>query len=252
MRILALAVFVLLSASLPAIAQESEITCGTFVFNNLYEPAKDAQSAPKGFFADVMRDASARLGLKAHFSEVGSFATAYEELNSKRYDMLCASISSYAANYDKMLYSTALFYDPLYPYGDAKKDYSAIKKAQDINDPKWRISGQDGELSAYYAPIAFPKAQRHLVSQLSPVGMIMTDMFTGKADIVLLTRAAANAYEKDNPGTLKQILDKPIALYPVRFVFRKDDLQRKIMFDTVLEDMKAEGAIERFKKSNGL
>ena len=232
--------------------QKTTIHCGTFVFNNLYEPSADANAPPKGFFADVMRGASARLGINVKFSEIGSFATGFEELKSGRFDMLCATLESHAVNYDKMLFSTALFYDPVYVYGDAKRDYAEIKTLGDINQPKWRIAGMDGELGGYYGPIVFPKAIMHMVGQMSAVGNIMTDMFSGKADMVMLTKAAADAYQKTNPETLKQIITEPIAMYPVRFVFKPDDIKMKLMFDSVFEDMRAEGVIDRIKKENGI
>lgn len=236
----------------PEKPQNHTIHCGTFVFNNLYEPAIDAKSNPTGFFADIMNEAAARLKMKATFAEIGSFSTGFEELKSGRYDMLCASLASHAANYEKMLFSTALFYDPLYPYGDAKKDYSSIKSREDINQPKWRIAGMEGELGGYYGPIVFPKATMQMIGQMSAVGGIMIEMFTGKADMILLTKAAADAYQKTNPGTLKQLLDEPVAMYPIRFVFKPDDIKMKLMFDAVFEDMKAEGVIDRIKEKNGI
>ncbi len=234
------------------VMQEKSVHCGTFVFNNLYEPAMKPGEAPKGFFADVMNEVGARLKIKVSFAEVGSFGTAYDELKNGRYDMLCASFASFAANYSKRLFSEVLFYDPLYPYGDAKKDYSAIKSREDINNPRWRIAGMDGELGGYFGPIVFPKAKMHMVSQFSTAGGMMNDLFANKADMVLITNGAAKAYEKTNPGALKRLLEEPIALYPIRFIFRPEDMRFKIVFDQVIEDMKAEGVIERLKKRNGI
>lgn len=232
--------------------EQRSLHCGTFVFNNLYEPALEKGGEANGFFADVMREVAARLQIKLSIGEISSFATGFEEVKSGRFDMLCASLASHAVNYDKMLFTTALFYDPIFPYGDAKRDYSDIKSRADINQEKWRIAGMDGELGGYYGPIVFPMATMHMVPQNSAVGMIMSDMFTNKADMVLITEAAAKAYMDANPGTLKKLIDEPIAMYPVRFVFRPGDERLQSVFNNVFEDLRAEGVIERLLQENHL
>ena len=228
-----------------------QITCGSFVFNGLFEYAAEGNQ-PTGFFADVMTEASRRLGLTVTFKEIGSFATGFEELKSGRYDMLCASLASFAGNYGKMLFTTALFYDPIFVWGDASRDFSALKAVSDINQPNWRLSGMDGELGGIFGPIVFPNAKMHMVSQMSGAPTIILDMLTGKADFVLLTKAAAQAYTVTNPGKLQQVIAVPAAAYPIRFVFRPEDMRLKIIFDMVLEDMRADGSLQQLIKKYNL
>jgi polar amino acid transport system substrate-binding protein len=254
MKSLFLALMMVLVAT-PTIAAETStidkvfssrtLKCGTFVFNNLYEPGTDADHPAKGFFVDITNEIAARLKITPTFTEIGSFATGFEELKSGRYDMLCASLASHAANYDKMLFTSPLFYDPIFVYGAAKRDYSAIKSREDINDPKWRIAGMDGELGGIYGPLAFPKATMKMIGQNSAVGGIMTEMFTGKADMVMLTKAAEIAYESTNPDTLKPLISEPIAQYPIRFVFKPEDVRLKLAVDAVIEDMRYDGTLKR-------
>lgn len=227
-----------------------KITCASFVFNNLFE-FDGATGIPRGFFVDVMDEASKRLDLNADYKEIGSFATGFEELKSGRFDMLCASLGSFVSNYGKMLFSTALFYDPIYVYGDAKRDYSAIKSAQDLNKPVWRIAGMEGELGGVFGPIIFPKATLHVVNQTAGASALFLDMFTNKADVVLLTAAAAKAFEASQPGKIKRVTSLPVTAYPIRFVFKPDDMRLKITFDMVLEDMRADGTIKTLMAKYG-
>ena len=101
----------------------------------------------------------------------------------------------------------------------------------------------EGELGGIFGPVVFPKATMKLVGQNSDFGNIFMEMFTGKADVVLLTKAAEIAYELQNPNTLKPLFEKPIAQYPIRFVFKPEDLKMKIAFDAVIEDMKYDGSL---------
>lgn len=240
------------ATSFEKVVNSRTINCGVFVFNNLYNPPMKEGDDPTGFFADVMKEVGLRLRMKVGFAEVPNFGTAYQDLKSNKYDMLCASFGSYAENYDKMLFSEVLFYDPLFAYGDIKRNYDTIKSTEDINQEKWRIAGMEGELGGYYGPIVFPKATMHMLGSLSPIGEIMTDMLSNKADMVLITRAAADAYEKTNPNSLKQLVKRPIAYFPIRFVFKPDDIKLKFMIDQVIEDMKHEGVIDKLMTQNGI
>ena len=227
-----------------------KITCGSFVFNNLFESDVNTGER-KGFFVDVMNAVALRLALKVNFQEIGSFATGFEELKSGRYDMLCASLASFPANYGKMLFSEALFYDPLYVYGDATRDYGAVTKVDDLNDPKWRLAAMDGELGGMFGPIVFPKITMQMASQTAGFSALFMDLFSHKADLVMLTKAAAVAYEASNPGKLKQIIAVPVANYPIRFVFKPDDARLRDVFNMVIEDMRADGSLAALLKKYG-
>ncbi len=248
--------FVIVLFALPALAADvaprstfekvfsrKELTCASFVFNNLFE--RDPNTGQRtGFFADVMTEVGKRLQIAVTFEEIGSFASGFEELKSGRYDMICASLASFPANYGKMLFSRALFYDPIYIWGAADRDYTAITSVADLNDPKWRLAAMDGELGGIFAPVIMPKVTMDMVSQQAGAPGMLLDLQTHKADVVMLTKAAAQAFTLTNPGKLQQIMPVPVAQYPIRFVFKPEDLQLKTVFDMVIEDMAADGTLQ--------
>jgi ABC-type amino acid transport substrate-binding protein len=224
-----------------------ELNCGTYVFNGLFTYAPKTNT-PEGFIPDVMNEVAERLNIKIKWTELSSFALAFEELEQGRYDMLCGPFAVDGDLYKKTIYGPALTYDALYVYGDAKKDYSAITSLEQLNSPKYSFVGMDGEFGGRYVPKLFPKAKLVMLPQGAAPGQMMLELETGKVNFIVFTKIAFQAYESANPGKLKQVNTKPLVIMPIRNAFARDGFELRSLYSSVIEDMKHDGTLDRLLK----
>lgn len=231
------------------VIRSNELNCGTYVFNGLF--TYNAAQQPEGFIPDLMAEVSKRLNLKIKWTEISSLALAFEDLAQGRYDMICAPFLVDGNLYKKALWGPALTYDPVYAYGDAAKDYSSVSSLAQLNSADYSFVGMDGELGGTYVPVTFPNAKLTMLPQGSNPGQMLMELMTGKVNFVVFGRIAFQAYEQENPGKIKQVKTKPIAVMPLRNGFGYNELQLRALYTAVIEDMQHDGTIDKLLEKHG-
>lgn len=221
-----------------------ELNCGTYVFNNIFSYALGTNT-PQGFTPDLMKEIANRLNIKIRWTEISSFAFIFEELEQGRYDMICAPVAIDGDFYKKTIYGPALTYDALYIYGNAKKDYSAIRSLSQLNSPKYSFVGMDGEFGGRYVPKIFPKARLVMLPQGALPGQMMMELETGKVDFMVMTHLAFQAYESADRGKMKRINTEPLTIMPIRNAFAKDGTILRSLYSSVIEDLQYDGTLKR-------
>ncbi len=73
-----------------------------------------------------------------------------------------------------------------------------------------------------------------------------------KANFVILSRLAANAYLKDNPGKLKQVTTESIARPSIRLFYPNEAYGLKANIDAILDELQRDGTMERLLKAQNL
>lgn len=232
------------------IAAKGEINCGVYTLGSIF--SFDPAGKPQGFTVDLMTDIAARAGIHVKYTEVSSFATLQEDMNGGKFDMICAPILLIPATAMKYLPSIYITADPINIYADATTDLSAIKKLSDMNDPKYTFVGMDNELGGIYVPKLFPKAKLNLLAMGSMVPQMFMEVHTKKANFVVLSRLAANAYQQQNPGKLKQVTNESL-LYPsIRLLYPKDSPALKANIDAFIEELQNDGTMDKLLQKHGL
>ena len=85
----------------------------------------------------------------------------------------------------------------------------------------------------------------------TPPNMMM-EVHTKKANFLILSRLAFKAYDKENPGKLKQVTDQSLLNTSVRLFFPDGATTLKSNIDVIIEDMARDGTLERLLKEHGL
>lgn len=232
------------------IQKNQEINCGVYVLGSIFTYGTDGK--PQGFTTDLFKEVGERTGLKIKYTEISSFSTIFEDLKMGRYDMICAPLLLIPATTMKAMPGAFIMEDPINIYANSKADHSKITSLNQLDDAKYRFVGMDGELGGLYVPRLYPKAKLNLL----PMGAQPSDMFmnidTNKADFVVLSHMAAQAYETANPGKLKQVTDKPLISSSVRLFFPEGSDTLRTNMDVLIEEMQRDGTLEKLLKKNNL
>lgn len=237
-------------AALERIRKNQEINCGVYVLGTIF--SYDKEGKPTGFTTDLMNEISIRTGLKIKYTEISSFATIFEDLNAGHYDMVCAPILLVPGTLMKAMPGRFIMEDPINIYKDAASTIPDFSTLDELNNEKYTFVGMDGELGGIYAPKLFPKAKLNLLPLGTPPSNMMMEVHTHKADFVILSELAYNAYDKANPGKLKLATTKSMLDSSVRLFFPDGSATLKSNIDVLIEDMTRDGTLDRLLKQNGL
>lgn len=236
--------------ALERIQKNQEINCGVYVLGSIFSYAPDGK--PQGFTADLFDEVSKRTGLKIRYTEISSFATLFEDLNTGHYDMVCAPVLLLPSMTMKALPGDFLMEDPINIYSDSSKDFSSIKNLEELNKDQYVFVGMDGELGGIYVPKLFPKAKLTMLPMGTPPSNMFLEVFSKKANFVVLSHLAERAYAQANPGKLKQVTNQALFVSSIRLFYPKDSYALKANIDAIVDDMRWDGTLEKLFHKNGL
>lgn len=197
-----------------------------------------------GISKDIIEAAAKNLSLKVEWTEDSGWGNYPAALNSGRFDVFCAIAGQSAAKGRETRYTIPLFYAPVYAY--VRADEARIHESLDnLDDPSFRISGQDGEVSELIAHNYFPKAIYIGQQQLSELGQIFMNVATNKSDIVFNAPDVAQDFMDKNPGQLKRLSNKPFQTYSLTYAVSMNEDDLKQMLDSALVELHNNGIIEK-------
>jgi ABC-type amino acid transport substrate-binding protein len=226
------------------------LNCGVYVLGSIF--SYDNKGKPQGFTVDLFEEVSKRTGLDVKYKEISSFGTLFEDLNTGHYDLVCAPLLALPATIMHGLPGIYIKQDPISIYADEKTDISKITTLETLNDPQYRFVGMEGELGGLYVPKLFPKATLNLLAQGSPAANMFLEIKGNKADFIVLSSLAANAYETSGTGKLQRVTDQPIINSSVRIFYAQDSLSLKANIDAVIEDIQRDGTLDALLVKHGL
>lgn len=198
-----------------------------------------------GLFYDLTNVAASKLGLTVQWTDEVGYGEMIAGLKANKYDIVGSGIWMNASRGKDADFSIPVYYDAVFAYvseGDTRFD-SAIAA---LNDPKYTISTMDGELGAAIAATDFPRARTLALPQNADFSQLILNVINHKADLVLLSSAAARQYQIANPGKLRQVPTKnPIRLFPVTLLLPKGSYELKQALDASLTEMLNNGELEK-------
>lgn len=213
-----------------------------------YPPAcmKDTKTGEmSGIFVDVIEKACENLGLEIEWTEEVGWASQIEGLEANRYDIVGSPVWANVVRGTKTTMSTPVYYSGIGIYVRAD-DNRFDNDWSKINSPNVKVGVIDGETSSVIATQDFPDAQKYSSVQLTDISQKFLDLETKKCDVVFAEPFYAYEYEKNNPGTIKNIASEtPIRLFGNCYMFRKDEFQMKHMLDVAIQDLVNSGFVEK-------
>jgi ABC-type amino acid transport substrate-binding protein len=202
-----------------------------------------------GIMKDTIEEAAKNLNLKVEWVEETGWGTYPEGLKSGRFDAFCAGNWRSAAKGREIRYTVPVFYSPVYAYVRAD-DTRFDNGFKILNDPQYKISGQDGEYSELVARKHFPKATYVGQPQMSELGLIFVNVADGKADIVFNAPDVADGYTKNNPGKLKQVSSEPYAVGSTSYTVAMKEVDLQHLLDTALIELIESGMMDKILEKN--
>ncbi len=237
-------------AAFARVRKNQEINCGVYVLGTIF--SYDKEGNPRGLTVDLMNEIGDRTGLKVKYTEISSFATLFEDLKSGQFDMICSPLLLIPSTAMKAIPGAFIMEDPINIYADAAADLSGVTSLDQLNNEKYIFVGLDGELGGLYAPRLFPKAKLNLLPLGTPFSNLFMEVLTKKANFMIMSELAFNAYAKENPGKLKAVTDKSIYDSSVRFFYPEGGETLRANMDVMVDDMRRDGTLDKLLKNNGL
>lgn len=175
-----------------------------------------------GLVPDFAEELAKKLGLKIEWTLEFQWGQQMEALRSGKIDALCSSdgpwVTSSAAFVD---YVEPMFYVPIYLYGRAGE--TRFKTMEDANSSAVTFSTMDGDTSLPLALEKFPKAHRIELSQGADQSLVVTNVITGKADLVLMSPQTVEAVNKTSNIKLEKIFPDPVVIISSSFSVPKGE-----------------------------
>jgi len=95
----------------------------------------------------------------------------------------------------------------------------------------------DGEINALLTQSLFPQAQTVAVPQNAPIPDLFMNVVTEKADVVFAEEKVVRDFLKNNPGSVRKLSDKPLAVYPMVIALPAGDTRLKAVIDSALAEI---------------
>jgi polar amino acid transport system substrate-binding protein len=199
-----------------------------------------------GIVYDIMMEMAKRMGVQIEWTEQVNFGTMMEGLKSGRYDLV--AFSTYRESSRAMVadFTTPLFFSGTGVYvraDDARFD--SIASADVFNNTSVTISTMDGELSSIIADQQFAKAKKVALPQNSDFSQLLLNVSNKKADVTFANQMAAQKFIDSNPAKIKKLDIEPVRMFSHGFVYDKGEYDFGKSMDLVIEEMHAQGFIDR-------
>lgn len=236
--------------ALERIVKNQEINCGVYALGSIF--SYDSAGKPKGFTPELFQEITARTGLKVKYTEISSFATLAQDMETGKFDMICAPTLFFPSTAMKFLPSLYIARDEIDIYTSADKELPSDLKIEGLNQPKYKFVGMDGELGGIYVPKMFPQATLTMLPFGAAPGQMFLELQTKKADFIMLTRVAGKAFLKENPNKIKLAFQISNVYPSLRLFYPAQSHQLKANLDAVLEEIEREGITEKLLKKHDL
>ena len=213
-----------------------------------YPPAcmKDTKTGDmSGIFVEVLQKACDNIGLELEWSEEVDWGGQIAGLNADRYDIVGSPVWANVVRGTQTTLSTSVYYSGIGVYVRAD-DNRFDKDFSKINSEGVKVGTIDGETSSLIADQDFPNATKVSSIQLTDISQKFLDLTSSKCDVVLAEPYFAYEYEKNNPGSIKNIaIDSPIRLFGNCYMFKKNEFQMKHMLDVAIQDLINSGYVDK-------
>ncbi|MGB4101603.1 MAG: ABC transporter substrate-binding protein [Alphaproteobacteria bacterium] len=220
------------------------LRCGYITYPPIL--VKDPNSGQmSGFIYDLMLEIGQRLDVKINWAEEVGWANNVQGLLQGRYDAICAGYWRNAKEGQYLDYTVPFFYSALGAFVRAD-DHRFDGDINLLNDPGVTLITTDGALAEVAARHDFPRMKIRALPNLADISQLMTELVTGKADVVFIELMNAGQYNKANPGQLRQLNpDRPLRFYQNTLALPPHEPQLKAMLDSVLYEMRDSGVVEK-------
>ncbi len=226
------------------VIQSGTIRCGYVV--NTPGCMKDPNTGKLyGIGVDTLEMLAKNLNLKLQWTEEVGWGSMIEGLQANRYDIVASPVWTNANRARQADFSKPVYFSPIFAYVKHGDKRFTAQSLSGLDSPQYSIATIDGETAEIIAREDFPKARRVSLPQLSDVAQMLLSVSSKKADVAFAEPAVASGFEKNNPGAIQRVGDKPVRVFPNCWMFRRDQFEFKQMLDTALDQIINSGAVDK-------
>lgn len=205
----------------------------------------------QGATADIVERMGNLLGLKVEWAERVGWTEMKEGLLANRYDLACNGKWIFASQTQGAQFTQALYFTPVFAYG--RMDESRLDDSlSQLNDPKFTVTSQDGEVNYFIARDVFPKAKRVELPALTDPSQLIQNVLSKKADVTFLPAYLANDYMAKKPGEIKQLTSKPVAVFDTALMFKAGEAAFAGTLESALRELQSSGFIDGTLRKHGV
>jgi len=224
------------------------LRCGYAVFAP-YMTKDPATGALGGIWHDFTEAIGDHLGLKIVWVEEVGLGEINTALDTGRVDVYCAGLWTAGKRVRVVDYLDASAYEPALAFVRVD-DHRFDNDLSLINDPGISVSAIDGEGAGLIAAEDFPKAKSVSLPQMSNYADMFNQVATRKADVTFAAPSGAAVFLKNNPGTLRPILNKPLRIFPVALAVKYGENKLRDMLNQAQKDVIYNGKMDKIIAQN--
>ena len=196
-----------------------------------------------GAGVDIVEEMGKLLGLKIEWTEQVGWDMMSAGLQTDRYDLICNGKWVLAPQARGGQFTPPLYFSTVQAYSRID-DTRFDKDLGQLNDSTFTVTSMDGEVNYYIARDMFPNAKRVEFPSMTDTGQLFEAVLTKKADVTFAAAFTGSDYMAHNPGKIKQVSIKPVALFDTAFMFKTGEAAFAGILDATIRQMQAAGTIK--------
>ncbi len=174
----------------------------------------------KGIGPEFANALAEKLNLKIEWTQEVQWGQEVEALQTGKIDAICSDDGEW--NYTSTAvrdFAEPMAYFPIYLYG--RKGETRFKTLQSINSPEVTLSAMEGDISMSIAVDQYPKAHRLEVSGSGDPSLVVLNVLSGKADLLIEDSLTVDRVNGPSGEKLERLYDKPYAVMNASFSVAK-------------------------------
>ena len=197
-----------------------------------------------------MEEIGKELGYKIEWTEEVSMTTAFEAMESKRFDMACIPFWITPPRVKVAEPTVPLYYDGYFAFirPENTKFQGSYEK---VNSEDVTISIQEGAAIQTMLSKYFPKAKVTEQMALSDPMMQLQDVMTKKADVAFVEMSLYKDFEKIHPGEVKLLSNDPLMVMPAALWLPSGDFRLKALADHSIKTIQYNGTMDKLLDKYG-
>ncbi|MCB1556386.1 MAG: transporter substrate-binding domain-containing protein [Alphaproteobacteria bacterium] len=202
-----------------------------------------------GIFYDLTQRIGDLLDFEIVWAEEAGWSDLSTGLENNRYDLACIGKWIYAPQTKGAIFTMPTYFSAVHAYtrveeGGVKPDLS------NLDSSDFTIATIDGELNYYLAQDHFPHAKTIELPALTDPGLLIQNILTNKADVVFLAAGIAERFMKENPGKIKQLSEKPVAVFDTAYMVKSGEEEFVNVLNAALRQLHSDGYIRSLIKKH--
>ncbi len=198
-------------------------------FSN-YPPAliQDKNGNISGIFYEIIMRIAKKYGWNVVWSEETGYGVIIEGLESNRFDIFGSTVWPTPERLESASFSESLYTSEVFEW--VRPDFILDK-----NDLNTRVVVKEGDISHSITLTDYPNNRLVYVPQLTDPRELLTFVATNRGDVTFAEPSLVNLFNETSEIKLIRASDTPIRTYGNTFIFKKDDVSLRDVFNQELE-----------------